>query len=240
MSRRLRTAALAVALGALALSSCSSGSAGTGSDGTLTTPTVHVTRAASSTPSSPPASSASRSFSYGGPASEAEAQRAVRRALLPAEVVKEVGFTVKEQPTISKETFFYGCDSALTAEKLLITAGYQELRDSSRTVFQGVSYLPPGGAAGSVNEAPKLTRCASYTLDELVHDQLQVQDLAAVKGFDALFSWCERVDGRQYSCVSVAAKGDLLLQMYSVANTLNDAKVTLGRFLGLSAAQLAG
>jgi hypothetical protein len=142
----------------------------------------------------------------------------VRRALLPAEVVKEVGFTVKEQPTISKETFFYGCDSALTAEKLLITAGYQELRDSSRTVFQGVSYLPPGGAAGSVNEAPKLTRCASYTLDELVHDQLQVQDLAAVTGFDALYSWCERVDGRQYSCVSVAAKGDLLLQMYSVAN----------------------
>ena len=51
-------------------------------------------------------------------------------------------------------------------------------------------------------------------------------------------SWCERVDGRQYSCVSVAAKGDLLLQMYSVANTLNDAKVTLGRFLGLSAACL--
>ena len=81
----------------------------------------------------------------------------------------------------------------------------------------------------------------SDAMEQLWWRMQAVRDvLAAVTGFDALYSWCERVDGRQYSCVSVAAKGDLLLQMYSVANTLNDAKVTLGRFLGLSAAQLAG
>lgn len=169
-----------------------------------------------------------------------EAEKAVLAAMVPAAAAKRLAFTVSTKPRISNTTFFTGCGKALTAEAYLIASGSQKLSASSRTLVQSVSVLRPGGAARSVKEVAGLTRCSKYRLGTVTHDQLQRQDVSAVKGFDGVSSWCERLNRRSYSCVSVASKGDLLLQMSSVSGTLKDAQRILRQFLDLSAAQLAG
>ncbi len=232
-----------LALGALAaLVSLTACGAGSGGGATSTTSATSTTNASATTT----ATTASDTATAGG-IDETRAAAIAKAHLLGAAEVKALGLKVVDQPKFGNTgTWWWHCSNFLPSDPSIRQTGFgtwDEPESGARVQHTIAVYTDAASARTGLAEAKQdLAACKPFVKAGLDYAKFQLEPLAALKGTEAAFAWCESVTGAQsfQLCNAAAIHGNELTYVWASAGDKKTAEGAAGVMLGLTIAKING